>query len=170
MDNADKLTSILSLIGNALTIAAILIFVAGVVAWFRGILPAILRLGSGLAHGKVAIFAKGDQMNSLMALLADTKLFRKGNLISVATVADIGRAKDAAVYLIFWPDWEADIDQVLASKSEGSALVVYAPPDLGAIPSTRMEQLGQSRSAIVTNFRGRLLNDLVISMITTSYQ
>ena len=40
----------------------------------KGILPAVWRLGNGLAKRKIAVFARGDNAASLRALLVDSKL------------------------------------------------------------------------------------------------
>ena len=55
------------------------------------------------------------------------------------------------------------------AKNDSTALIVYAPVEFGDIPQKRMRQIGERRNVTVTNFRGRLLNDIVVSMITTSY-
>jgi hypothetical protein len=136
----------------------------------RGIIPAIWRLGNGLARRKIAIFAKGDNALSLRDLLVDSKLIDASNIIRITRVEDVGRAEQATVYLVFWHDWEADIDEVLRQKPDECALIVYAPYDRERIPTDQMKKLDGKRHTAVTNFRGRLLNDIVSSMITTSYE
>lgn len=131
-------------------------------------LPALVRLGNGLSRRKIAIFAKGNNLNFLTNLLVDTKLFNKKNLIDVSSSGDFGRAERATVFLVFWDDWQDKIDEILRAKKDNTALVVYAPP--GAIPRDKLVELDNKRNVTVTNFRGRLLNDIVVSMITTSYQ
>lgn len=59
---------------------------------------------------------------------------------------------------------------ILFMKPDECALVVYAPYDQGRIPDEQMKKLDGKRHTAVTNFRGRLLNDIVASMITTSYE
>jgi hypothetical protein len=46
-------------------------------------------------------------------------------------------------------------------------MIVYAPYNKGRIPDDQMENLDGKRNTSVTNFRGRLLNDVVTAMITT---
>lgn len=79
-------------------------------------------------------------------------------------------AEGASVYLMFWPDWKDSVDDILAVKSESCALIVYAPRNAGQIPEPDMMNLDGKRHTAVTNFRGRLLNDIVTAMITTSYE
>jgi hypothetical protein len=165
----DKVKAIFELLGYLSTIIVVIGLIYGAITWFRGILPAILRLGKGLARRKVAIFARGDRLISLRNLLLDSKLFKKKNLIDITSASDIGRSEDATVFLVFWHDWKDEIDQVLAKKKDSNALVVYAPHKLGFVSAEQMERINEVRNASVTNFRGRLLSDIVISMITTSY-
>ena len=54
-------------------------------------------------------------------------------------------------------------------KSDTCALIIYVPRVLGLIPEEQMKKLDESRNTAITNFRGRLLNDIVTAMITTSY-
>lgn len=154
-------------LGYASTIIVILSAIYALILWARGIAPVLIRLGNGLSRRKIAVFAKGDMLHSLESLLHDCKLFTRANVIGIATVGDVGKAEKATIFLVNWEDWGADIEAVLGQKKDGAALVVYAPP--GSIPQDMMARLGNERNVAVCNFRGRLLNDLVTSMITTSY-
>ena len=126
--------------------------VVGAILWARGIAPVLYRLGNGLAHRKIAIFAAGDNLSSLRALVAETTLF-----------------KDATVFLVFWADWAGEIEAILALKGRRCPLIVYQPYALGRIPDDAMARLDAQRHTTVANFRGRLLNDLLTSIMTTSY-
>lgn len=138
--------------------------------WARGIGPALWRLGNGLAKRKIALFAKGDNLDSLVGLLTDSTLFKRSNIIEVRKKEDVGRAESATLFLVFWHDWTNEIDDILSRKSDQCALIIYAPYDKGRIPDGTMAKLDGYRHTAVTNFRGRLLNDIVASMITTSYE
>jgi len=153
-------------IGSVLVFAALLF---ATYAWARGITPVLFRLGNGLAKRKIAIFAKGDAAVSLSGLLMDSRLFSARNLISVQTDGDIGKAAEATVFLVHWPDWTATIDSILAQKADRTALIVYAPPG-NPVPPNVMAKLNDRRNTTLVNTRGRLMNDVVLSMITTSYE
>ncbi|MEA3464260.1 MAG: hypothetical protein U9R14_04280, partial [Patescibacteria group bacterium] len=141
-----------------------------VVIWFKGILPVLLRIGNGLAKRKIAIFAKNDNLVSLKNLLLDSGLFNKNNISEITTHGDIGIAEKTSIYLIYWHDWSDKIDEILSKVKDGTALVVYAPQELGFIPSDKMARLNEKRNVVVANFRGRLLNDITTSIITTNYK
>lgn len=161
------LLEVLSAIGAIETVIFIGLIVYGVFLWAKGIFPALLRLGNGLATRRIAVFAKGDNLRSLKGLLQDSKLFREKNICEITKGADIGRAETATVFLVFWSDWAPAIDEVLRVKPDECALIVYTAYDQGGIPDEEMKKLDDKRHTTVTNFRGRLLNDIVVSMITT---
>ena len=70
---------ILDIIGYGTSVIVVIAFFVGVYRWFMGISPALLRLGEGLANRKIAIFAEGDNFNSIKSLLIDSKLFKERN-------------------------------------------------------------------------------------------
>ena len=164
MNNVISFINYFGILNTVFTIAVVII---GIFLWLKGILPVLLRLGNGLAKRKVAVFAKQDNCSSLMSLLIDSKLFSKKNLIEVRTKNDIGKAEQATVFLLQWHDWKDDIKDILIKKTDSTALIVYSPREQGLISEEAMNELNESRNVCVTNFRGRLLNDIVLSLITT---
>ena len=161
---------LLDWVGRVTTALFVIALLAGIYGWSTGIIPAMVRLGNGFAKRKIAIFAKGDQFISLKNLLGDSKLFKVKNIIQVSSKSDFGRAEQSTLYLVFWPDWQNELTEILQNKKDGHALIVYAPQESGFIPKEQMSDLSSRRNVMVTNFRGRLLNDIVVSMITTSYE
>lgn len=159
----------LDVLGYLTTAFAVLAGVWVFSVWARGIWEPLRRLGLGLARRRVALFAKGDAQASLKSLLIDSGLFQEQNIVTVSSTADIERVSKCTLFLVNWPDFSDKMPAILASKRTQVALVVYAPVDRGRIPETEMVLLNESPNAVVTNFRGRLLNDLVTSLITTSY-
>src|SRR5258706_10728614 len=161
---------LLDWIGRITTALFVIALLAGIYGWSTGIIPAMVRLGNGFAKRKIAIFAKGNQFVSLKDLLVDSKLFKTKNIIQVSSKNDFGRAEQSTLYLVFWPDWQNELTEILQSKKDGDALIVYAPQEFGFIPKGQMSDLSSRRNVMITNFRGRLLNDIVVSMITPSYE
>ena len=156
--------------GFVSTIILIIIFIVGMVLWFKGILPVLFRLGNGLVKRKIAIFAKGDNLNSLKSLLLDSELFSEKNIIEITSNNDFGKSEKSTLFLIFWHDWKKDIDNILNKKADKTALVIYAPQDKGIIPKDSFTKINLKRNVSVTNLRGRLLSDVIMSLITTSYE
>ena len=135
----------------------------------RGVAPVLIRLGRGLSRRKIAIFAKGDAADSLKSLLEDSKLFETANVICIRDEGDLRLAEPASVFLVHWPDWPKSVDEIIGLKRDATALIVYAPPG-NAIPQAELAKINSHRNTSIVNLRGRLMNDLVLSMITTSYE
>ncbi|MBX7488733.1 hypothetical protein K3177_09415 [Qipengyuania sp. GH25] len=155
------------------TVSALIVLFASLYAvwlWLRGLLPVLLRLGNGLAKRRIAIFAKGDVVDSLEGLFADSKIFDCKNIIRISHIGDLGRAEPASVFLVYWPDWSGDLDQILAQKRDATALIVYAPQGSGFLPPDAISLLERERNVTLANLRGRLLNDVVVSLITSGYE
>lgn len=166
--SAMSLIHFLEYVHLAVFLIGIITIAFGVVAVVRGIAPVLWRLGNGLANRKVALFAKGENAPSLKNLLLDSKLIQNKNIVDVNRSEDIGRAEDATVYIVVWHDFADDIDAILNRKPDSSALIIYSPYDQEKIPPAQMKKLDGTRHTAVTNFRGRLLNDVITSMITTT--
>jgi hypothetical protein len=166
----NNLLTFIAIVGTVETIILICATIYGIVLCIRGILPVLIRLGNGLAKREIAIFAKGDNVESLKNLLLDSKLFREKNIRVITKKEDMEIAKRSAVYLVFWSDWANDIDEILKMKPDECSLNIYAPFEKGRVPDEQMVKMDGKRHTAVANFRGRLLNDIVSSMITTSYE
>lgn len=155
-------------VGYALTVYTLVTLALIVFAGLKGLIVPLVRLGNGLSRRKIAIFAKGNNLNFLKNLLLGTKLFNEKNMIYISSIGDFGRAERATVFLIFWDDWKGNMDEILHANKNSAALVIYAPP--GAIPPAEFAKLDNQLNVMVSNFRGRLLNDIVVSLMTTGYQ
>jgi hypothetical protein len=165
-----SIKNFLEFYGFVSTFVLIIIFITGMVLWFKGILPVLFRLGKGLAKRKIAIFAKSNNLTSLKSLLLDSKLFSEKNIVKITSIDDFGKAEESTLFLIFWPDWENDIDSILNKKTDKTALVIYAPRDKGLISEEDFKKINKERNVSIANLRGRLLNDIISFLITTSYE
>jgi hypothetical protein len=166
----ETLLKILAFIGAIETVVLIVGIIWAFVLWTRGIFPVLLRVGNGLAKRKVALFAKNENVNSLKTLLTDSGLFREKNIFAITKTEDLDCAENASVYLVHWHDFSNNIEQILAKKPNECPMIVYAPYNMGRIPDEQMANLDGKRHTAVTNFRGRLLNDIVTALITTGYE
>lgn len=156
-------------VGRVFTIPVALAAIYALYLSFFGVLPVLLRLGN-LRRRKIAIFAKGDASASLVSLFEDAKLFKRKNIIPILSAADFGRADPATIYVVHWPDWPDDFANIVQRKSDQTALVVFAPQGQGLLTPEAILLLERERNVVLANFRGRLLNDVVSSFITTAYE
>lgn len=138
-----------------------------VVCWFFGITPTVFRLGIALWKRKIAIFGTTEAYTSLKGSLVDSNIFKEKNIIQITT-DNVDKAKDHTVFLVDWESYGDKIEQVfLARKNHQTAIVIYAKP--ASIPQEKMSDIANRSNTVVVNFRGRLLNDILTSLITTSY-
>lgn len=82
---------------------------------------------------------------------------------------DINKAEKETIYLVYWNEFKENIDDILRLKKDSTPLIIYAPSKDGRIDDNDMEKINSHRNSVVVNFRGRLLNDILTSIITTSY-
>tara|TARA_B100001939_G_scaffold241885_1_gene209297 strand:- start:77 stop:586 length:510 start_codon:yes stop_codon:yes gene_type:complete len=161
---------IINVIGVIGTIFSV-IWAVLIVYWtLRGLTPALYRLGYGLWRRRIAIVAERDNYQNLEELLKGSKLFNKKNILAVRGKGQLESLNNIELVLINWPDCQQYFKNVLDAAPANAGIVVYAPPSGGRIPDEDMALLELRRSAIVSNFRGRLMNDIVTSMITTAYE
>jgi hypothetical protein len=165
----ETVRTILDWAGYPSTVLVIAVALWRLFLWLRGISPALRGLGNGLAKRKVALFARNADLAGLRQTLMRSNLFRESNLIDIQRPEDIGNAEDASVFVVNWPDWSEHIKTILDRKKDKVPLIVYCPRSAGQIPNDVMVQIDGHRNTAISNFRGRLLNDIVTAMITTSY-
>ena len=164
--------AIFNILGYISTCIVVISVVTGLVLWSRGILRILYRLGNGLVKRKISIFASIENVGSLKALLLDSELFSKDNIIEITSRDNFGKSEKSTVFLVFWKDWknEEDRKEILKKKTDKIALVIYAPQKKGPISKDDFKKINLERNVTVANLRGRLLNDIVSFMITTSYE
>lgn len=156
------------IIGGISTIIAIGGFCYGIYVVFKGILPVWIRLGKSLHNRKIAIYAE-ENYSSLKSTLVDSGIFKKNNIIQVHNDS-IEKGRDYTIMLVYFPDCEDCLENILKTKRDSDALIVYAPRENGSISDEVLKEINLQRNSIIVNFRGRLLNDIVTSMITTVYE
>lgn len=159
-----QITDIIGYIGTAwLVVSGVIILIA----WLKGILVPVWRLGDGLAKRKITIFAKGDNQESFKNLLLDSNLFNNKNIRSITKSEDLGRCEDSTLYLVVWDDFGTDINDILSKKSDKTALIVFAKQN--QLQSADWDVLGKHRNVTIVNFKGRLMNDILVSLMVSGY-
>lgn len=155
-------------VGGVTTLLAVLAFLLTFVKVASGLLPVWFRLGMGLSKRKIAILAD-TQSSDLRDLLIDSRLFKAKNIILIGKES-LKKAESATIILVHWEPFKSQIDQILEIKKDSDALIIYAPQREGLIEKEDLDKITSQRHTIIVNFRGRLLNDIYTSMITTSYE
>jgi hypothetical protein len=159
---------VFAIIGGLAVTMAFLGFMYKVICWTFGITPILFRLGVALWIRRIAIFGSTEAYTRIRASLKDSNLFKEKNIVHI-TADNIDKAKDETIFLVDWETFGNQIDQVFsARKNHQTAIVIYAKP--ASIPNDKMNDIANRANTVVVNFRGRLLNDILTSLITTSYE
>ncbi len=145
------------------------IFILGIIYTLCCILignsPIWYRLGIGLTRRRIAIFS-ADKYSELKDLFTESGVF-KGKITQI-NPNDIAKAKDETIFLVNWDECTDKIEEIFhARKNHQVPVIIFAKP--GSIDRDIMEDIGNRSNTVVVNFKGRLLNDVLTSMITTSY-
>lgn len=174
VETADTMETILDffnhpffiIIGGLTTLLAIFSLIYSVYIILSGVIPVWIRLGRGLANKRIAVYAD-QEFDSLRDMLLDSGLFRNKNIKKI-TSSSLRKGEDYTMMLVNYFEFSTHISEILRYKKDSDALIIYAPQKLGRIDQSIMDEINENRNAIVVNFRGRLLNDLLTSMITTT--
>lgn len=159
---------LLGLVGGISVILAAVGFIITGVCWICGITPVIFRLGTALTGRRIAIFGSVENFESLKSTLLESGLFKEKNIILIQK-DNIEKAKNETIFLIDWTTFGEQIEQVFAiRKNHQTAVLIYAKPQ--SIPPKKMEEISDKSNTVIVNSRGRLLNDALTALVTTSYQ
>jgi hypothetical protein len=156
------------ILGGLATLSSLIGVIVIIALVIRGVFPVWFRLGLGLSNRKIAVFAH-TEFDAIKNMLVDSNLFREKNIIRIDK-KEIKKAHSFSLLLVHWKPFESEMKDILSLKKDNAALIIYAPQAEGFIDKDMVEKINLERNAIIVNFRGRLLNDILTSMITTSYE
>lgn len=157
-----------SFISALFTAGSILIMLAVIYWTIRGLIPPLVRLGYGLQRKRIVIVAYEQHAAELSRLIQGTKLFNKNRIQIIAPDIELDQISKADVVLTYFSDCQGAMEEILNRKRSDAALIVYAPPP-ERVPSETMTQLAAQKHVLLCNFRGRLMNDILTSMMTVAY-
>lgn len=160
--------SFFTIVGGVLSLAAVLGLIAALYLSVTGVIPVLYRLGTSLSSRKIAIFAD-DKFTELESILVDSGLVKKRNIIKIDK-ASIKKADNISFFIVHYLPYKDSIDELISLKKDTDAMIVYAPQDEGYIEKEIVTKINSQRNIVMANFRGRLLNDVLVSMMTTSFK
>ena len=96
----------------------------------------------------------------------DSGIFKKENISQIGR-NEVKKAEPCSLLLVHWKDYSSLLTEILAIKKDSLALIIYAPQEEGKLGDEDVKKLGLHRNTLIVNFRGRLLNDVLISLMTT---
>lgn len=153
------------IIGGLATIMSILLVISKFIEWLWGITPLAWRIGSSLSNRKICIVGDTDSTATIKQILVDSGLFKTKN-ISAIHANNIDIIKSFTVIVFDWETAGSEIENVFHyRRSSHTPVVILAKP--GSIESSKMFDIANRVNTCVVNFKGRLINDIVTSLITT---
>ncbi|MBU0941509.1 MAG: hypothetical protein KKD36_08765 [Bacteroidetes bacterium] len=155
------------IVGGISTVIALCGFMFVVYTIIKGVLPVWIRLGKGLSNKKIAIYAE-NEFDDFKDLLVDSGLFNEKNIEKV-TRSSLSKGERHTMMLVNYNEFDDKINDILNFKKDSDSLIVYVSNGV-RVPQNIMDNINNHRNSIVVTFRGRLLNDIVTSLITTSYE
>lgn len=160
------------IVGAITIIVSISSFFYMVACWILGIAPIVRRLGLGRWYRRVFIAAEGDSYSSLKTDLTDSGVFRERNINQI-TSKSLNKIKTADLTLVHYQSFTEDqIKNMINNKRNGAGLIFYFPeynPPTNIVPAQVMKLMNSEPQTILVNMRGRLINDLLVTLLSTSY-
>jgi hypothetical protein len=149
-------------------------FLLNFIFWILGITPLLWRLGYGRWFRKIAIVANTETYNNLEKDLLDSGIFRARKIYRI-TDKSLSDIKDHSLLLVDYQSFTTkNIIKILENKKSNAGMIFYypqySPRYRRAIPYKITDMISNSPNTIIVNFRGRLLNDIVMTLITTNYE
>lgn len=162
----------INVVGIGTTVFAICLFAWAVLCWCLGIFPLFLRFGFARWSRKIAVLANDDKYTSLKTDLVDTGVFREKNIYQIKNDS-LSKVKDATLALVHYQSFvENEIDTILTNKKSDAGFIFYFPeftPPTTVIPPAVMARINNHQFTTIVNMRGRLINDIVTTLLSTSY-
>ena len=146
------------------------IFASGVVFVLLSILglsKPLWRFGMGVAWRKVFIVADGDSRDEIKNDLVRSGIFKEKN-VKTKTKGEIGDLKGARLLILKYEYLEKEkVLEMVSQKAPDCGVLVYAK--FRAIPDDVLDELNLFQHVSVVNFRGRLVNEALLLLLSTSF-
>lgn len=128
------------------------------------------RFGLALYGKKIMIVASDEDYCDLEEDLSDSGLIKRKNIQRVSG-KHISKVKDALLLIVVYGYLDKDgFRQIINGKSSRCGLIVHCPPEKGRIDDEEMRLLSKTAFTALCNFRGRLVNDVLLMMLSTSFK
>lgn len=135
-----------------------------------GVTQALWRFGLALFGKKILVVADGEDFNYIREDLIDSGLIKSRNIEHVSN-KHLEKTHDALLLIVVYGSLVSeDFRDVVKTKSSRCGLIVYCPPEKGHIEPQEMKLLSGSPFTALCNFRGRMVNDVLLMMLSTSFK
>lgn len=128
------------------------------------------RFGLALFGKQIKVVANMEDYGTIHRDLIVSGLIREKNIMKVGK-ENLSDLQDAFMIIISC-DYltNDDFARVINGKSSRCGVIVYSPPEKGHMPPEKMSRLNSAPFSTLCNFRGRLVNDVLLMMLSTSFK
>ena len=159
-----EVLNIIWYITTIITLAIGLYTIIARILWER---PILLRFWFGRRFRDIAIVAKNDQFSQIESDLKSSGIFK--NIRSVLPWS-LWEVKKHNLLVVHYESFSKDeIKEIVSYKEPKAWMIFYHPNADTRIPNEMMRMIGNKQNTSVVNFRWRLLNDIITTLLTTSY-
>lgn len=158
--------SSVTLVGLVVTVLGIISFLALVIASIKGVVRPLWRLGLGLSQRQVLIAASQDDYDSIKHLLEKCNLFVK-TVMPRYNGSDMELIQNADVIVYRYEDIET-LKEILSRRAKNTPLIVYAK-NKEIEDEEAWVMLDKYTNTTVCNLKGRLINDVLVGLMTNAY-
>jgi hypothetical protein len=167
----DAIKAFLELVGLITTLIAVLAFFGTVIAGILGISPLLYRLGLGRWRRKITVLSNSDTFASLRDDLVSSGVFRAKNIDHV-TNNSLAKVSECNLLLVDYGSFtDKQMKTIIKNKRSSAGMIVYFPDfsPTNRVPDDVMKLINDEPHSVLVNFRGRLINDILITLLSTSY-
>lgn len=152
-------------VGGVSTGVMVLLVLIRISSIFLGVTPLAWRFSIAVWNKKIGIIANEDQFQRIFNEIDSAKVVKTKNISKIST-SNIEISKEKGLLVVDY-DYYQDLKYLITlRKTTQVSVVIFARPN--QIAREEMDFLSTKPNVIVTNFFGRLLNDIVVSMVSTS--
>ncbi|PNV67172.1 hypothetical protein [Enteroscipio rubneri] len=174
MDNPsaiiDAAVAVFGYLDLAIRLFGLLALVAIVLGAFAGVTQALWRFGLALFGKKILVVAGENDYRDICEDLTDSGLIKNKNIQRVSS-KHVDKAHDALLLIVVYGYLEPDdFESVVRAKNSRCGLIVHCPPEKGRITEQEMNLLSRTPFTALCNFRGRMVNDVLLMMLSTSFK
>ena len=162
----------INVVGIAMTVWAIIAGFFVFFTWNMGLWPMLKRFGFARWKRRILIVGDNERASSLKTDLVDSGVFREKN-IDIASKGHLAKVKESSLILLDYKSFENNseiIKEIISYKKYNSGMVVYYPIGPKRIPDDITQEINNCQFTTLCNMRGRLVNDLVVTLWSTSYE
>ena len=161
------LGTIFEIAGNIGMAAAWLLTVGFVALAIMGLIKPAYRFGKAIAWKKVFIVSDSETRHDLRCDLERSGLIKHKNILEKSK-GQTGELRGARLLIVDFNYLGADeVLRIVSAKCPDCGVLVYAKP--GSIKSDCTEKLNLYQHVSVVNFRGRLVNEVLLLLLSTSF-